>query len=69
MVEVLLVEYNKRMLKYALKNPKYEDGKLKIEYLYPSAEYDSWVDWAQNINERYIMNDQRNIYSSKTQKI
>jgi hypothetical protein len=63
-VEVTLGEYNKHMLKYALKNPKCDD-ELEPEFLYPFAEHDRWVNWAQNIGERHRLNGQRDVYLQK----
>ena len=67
-VEISLVGYNKHMLIYAVKNSTCED-ELEPGYLYSFAEHARWVDWAQNIRERYKINGQRNVYLNKTQKM
>ena len=68
MVEVKLFEYNKRMLKYAVKNPKCDD-KLEPEFLYSFAGYDRWVHCTHNIDKRHRLNGQRNVYLQKTLKM
>ena len=55
-VEVSLVEYNKHMLKYSMKNPNIENDELSPTYLYLSAEHDRWVKCAQNISEGHRLN-------------
>ena len=64
-IEVSLTDSNKHLLKYAVYNTKSEIDELEPSYIYPFAEHDRWVNWAQNINERHRINDQRNIYLKK----
>ena len=61
MVEVKLSEYNKHMLKYAVKNLKC-DHKPEPESLYPFAGHGRWFNWAQNIGERHRLNGQCDLY-------
>ena len=60
-----MTESNKHLLKYAVYNTKSKINDLEPLYIYPFYEHDQWVNWAQNINERYRINDQRNIYLKK----
>ena len=52
------------MLKYAVKNPKCNE-ELEPEYLYPFAEHDRWVNWAQNVGERHRLNSQCDVILQK----
>ena len=42
-------------------NPKCDD-ELEPEYLYPFADRNRWVNWAQNIGDRHKLNDQQDVY-------
>ena len=64
-IEVSLTDSNKHLLKYAVYNIKSKIDELEPSYIYLYAEHDQWVNWAQNINERHRINDQRNIYLKK----
>ena len=64
-VEVSLTDSNKHLLKYAVRNTISDTDNLEPEYIYPFAEHERWANWAQNINERHRINDQRNIYLKK----
>ena len=52
-VEVLLTEYNKHMLKYAMKNHKCHDDELGIKYLFPFVGHDRCF-FGRNILMSYI---------------
>ena len=64
----MLTGYNKHILKYALKNPNYENEKYELEYLYSFAGYGKWVDWVQSMNERHRMNKRLNDYLHRKEK-
>ena len=53
------------MLQYSVKNPACNSEKFEPGYVYLFDEHDRWVNWAQNINERQRMNDQRDIHIYK----
>ena len=67
-IEVSLTDANKHLLKYAIKNEKAENDELEPSYIYPFAEHDRWINWAQNISERHRIYNQRNVYLKKIQK-
>ena len=64
-IEVSLTDENKHLLKYAVKNEKAENNDLEPSYIYPFAEHDRWINWAQNISERHRIYNQRNVYLNK----
>ena len=67
-IEVSLTDANKHLLNYAVKNEKVENDELEPSYIYPFAEHDRWINWAQNISERHRIYNQRNVYLKKIQK-
>ena len=67
MAEVILLEYNKHILKYVVETPNIENDDFTPDYVYFFVEHDRWVrvNWAQNISDRHRLIGQRNIYLQK----